>query len=338
MSWFRKALIFLGVVVILGLVVHLIQERILIPSPTTSQVQEEQEKTLTIGWVGDMVPADFTYNQSIFDFVQEKTNTPDLMIGNLEATFAENNRRSKCSFLLTRCYAFRGDTNFADALKSAGFDVISLVNNHSLDYGEEGLHDTEKILKNRNIPFISKNTPTLSLEKNGYTIGILGLSTTPPERYFLDYEYIQKEVALLRENHDIVIVIFHGGSEGSTKTEVTGIYEFVGTEPRGNVERSAKTAIDAGADIVLGAGPHVLRKVEYYNNGFIVYSAGNFVGGNERLLTRGNLGISGIFTVTVSNKTPRLRHNIDSVLLTKEGVPYIDPTEQGRLMVEALSQ
>ena len=295
-------------------------------------------KTLSIGWVGDMVPAESAFNETVFDFVKERTQAPDIMIGNFEATFATSGRRSKCSYMPSRCHAFRGDPNFTVSLADAGFDVISLVNNHALDYGEEGLTDTEDVLRNTNIPFISLNSPTLSIEKNGYAIGILGVSSTPPTHYILDYDYITREIEKLKRENDIIILIFHGGSEGSTKTVVTGEYEFLGTENRGNVEEVARTAIDAGADIVLGSGPHVLRKMEYYKDGVIIYSAGNFVGGNEKLLTKGALGISGIFNIFVQDKEPRLRHSIDSVILSKEGVPYLDPVEQGKILVEQLSQ
>lgn len=295
-------------------------------------------KQLSIGWIGDMVPADSAFNETVFNGVKEKTQAPDIMIGNLEATFAHAGRRSKCTYIDGECYAFRGDSNFATSLRDAGFDVINLVNNHALDYGEEGLADTEAVLRSTGLPFISLSTPTLSIEKNGRKIGILGVSSTSPTHYILDYDYITNEIEKLKKENDIVILIFHGGSEGSAKTAVTGEYEFLGSENRGNVERVAHTAIDAGADIVLGSGPHVLRKTEYYKHGFIVYSAGNFVGGNEKLVTKGTLGISGIFNIFVSDKTPTLRHSIDSVLLTKEGVPYLDPTDQGKLMVEQLSR
>jgi hypothetical protein len=342
MRWF-KIFIVITILVTLGVGALVIAENI--RSTQTPPVVLPQvptplpiPKTLSIGWVGDMVPSESTFNETVFDFVKEKTQTPDIMIGNFEATFALPDRLSKCSYIQSRCHAFRGDPNFAVSLADAGFNVISLVNNHALDFGPEGLTDTEDVLTRAGIDFISLNKPTLSLEKNGYKVGILGVSSTPPTRYILDYDYITRETEKLKENHDIVILIFHGGSEGSTKTAVTGEYEFLGTENRGNVEKVAHTAIDAGADIVLGSGPHVLRKMEYYKDGVIVYSAGNFVGGNEKLLTKGALGISGIFNIFVHDKGPRLRHSIDSILLTKEGVPYLDWAEQGKLMVEELSQ
>lgn len=342
MRWFKIFIVITALVVFgVGALVTTEKSR---PTQTPPVVLPEvptppaEEKTLSIGWVGDIVPADALYNESVFNFVKEYTQAPDLMIGNLEATFARDDRVSKCTWIQGRCHAFRGDPNFATSLSDAGFDVISLINNHALDFGIEGLTDTEDVLRSAGIPFISQNNRTLSLEKNGYAIGILGVSSTPPTRYILDYEYITAEIEKLKKENDIVILIFHGGSEGSTKTVVTGEYEFLGTENRGNVQKVAHTAINAGADIVLGSGPHVLRKMEYYKDGVIVYSAGNFVGGNEKLLTKGALGISGIFNIFVQDKEPRLRHSIDSVILSKEGVPYLDPVEQGKILVEQLSQ
>jgi hypothetical protein len=340
MSWYKVGIIF--TIVIIGAILYaLFQAHIPRPSPEPVPIVvpvPSLEWTLSIGWVGDMVPADSAYNLSVFEGVKERTQAPDIMIGNLESTFARDGRVSKCAWMQGRCHAFRGDPNFATSLRESGFDVISLINNHALDYGEAGLIDTEEVLAREGIPFISLNKPTLSIQKNGYTIGILGVSSTPPNRYILNYDYITREIEKLKQDNDIVILIFHGGSEGSTKTAVTGEYEFLGSENRGNVEKVAHTAIDAGADIVLGSGPHVLRKVEYYKDGFIAYSAGNFVGGNGKLLTRGVLGISGIFNIFISNTNPRIRHSIDSVLLTKDGVPYLDTLEQGKIMVEELSK
>lgn len=291
---------------------------------------------LSIGWVGDMVPATSSYNSSVFAQVTRELSTPDLMIGNLESTFAADGRVSKCNFLSLQCHAFRGDANFADALKTAGFDFISLVNNHSFDYGIEGLRDTERELDRVGIPYISPLKPRTSITMDGTKIGILGLSSTPPTVTIADYAFIEREVTKLKTENDIVIVIMHAGAEGTTKTDVPGTTEYVGTENRGDVQKVARTAIDAGADLVLGSGPHVLRKVEVYKESVIAYSLGNFVGGNQKLTTRGLLGVSGIFTTTFANNEIH-SYDLTSIHLSKEGVPSIDPTDAGKQLIESLA-
>jgi hypothetical protein len=124
-----------------------------------------------------------------------------------------------------------------------------------------------------------------------------------------------------------VILIFHGGAEGADKNLVPRDTEYMGSENRGNVYKVAHTAIDAGADIVLGSGPHVLRETKMYKNKPIVYSAGNFVGGNEKLVTKGALGISGIFTITDTDDVFTLATT--PITLSKEGVPsmYVEKTQ-----------
>ena len=293
---------------------------------------------ITVGWVGDMVPSkDSTYNHTVLSFVTPDLQQPDLMIGNLEGTFAQEHRTSKCFYIPTRCHAFRGDESFADALKVAGFDFVSLINNHSYDYGQDGLTDTLAILDARSIPYIAPTKPSTTVLVKGKRIGILGLSSTQPLQTITDYDFIIKNVTRLKQENDFVIVIFHGGTEGSDKTTVPGTYEYMGTENRGDVQRVAYTAIDAGADLVLGSGPHVLRKIETYKDKKIAYSLGNFVGGNGSLTTSGRLAYSGIFTSSLSTENPPLT-NFTSVLLTKNGTPTIDLLEQGKKLIESLSQ
>lgn len=298
------------------------------PSPVTAPVSTD----ITVGWVGDMVPSDIsTYNAHAFTAVAPTLALPTLLIGNLEGTFAQSDRISKCVYIATQCHAFRGDAGFADELKKAGFDVVSLVNNHSYDFGSDGLADTTAELDRAGIAYISPTKPTLSITIQEKKIGILGLSSTPPAQTITDYDFIVKNVTELKASHDYVIVIFHGGSEGSDKTALPYTEEYFGTENRGDVVRVAHTAIDAGADMVLGSGPHVLRTIENYRGKTIAYSLGNFIGGG-RLVTRGTLGLSGVFIGNLSTAT----HQFISILLSPDGIPSLDPTEQSRQLLETL--
>ncbi len=307
-------------------------------APTSVFVTPTPTRTnITIGWVGDMVPSiDPDYNYRAFATVQQELEKPDLMIGNLEGTFAAADRMDKCIYLSSMCHAFRGDASFAYSLKDAGFDFVSLVNNHSYDYFSEGLADTEAVLNEVGIPYISPTNPSTSIVVKGKKVGILGLSSTEPARTITDYDFITREVTKLTETNDFVIVIFHGGAEGVDKTDVLGVNEYVGSEDRGNVQQVAYTAIDAGADLVLGAGPHVLRKIEVYNGAPVAYSLGNFVGGG-RLVVRDILGVSGILTATLEKGTPTT-YDFTSVLLTADGLPTLDLFEQGKRLIESLSQ
>jgi hypothetical protein len=299
--------------------------------------------TLNIGWVGDMVPAqDQGYDLTVLNNVSDTLEQPDLMMGNLEGTFAHANRTSKCLYLSSQCHAFAGDSSFADTLKAAGFDFVSLVNNHSLDYGTAGLSDTEAELNRVGLPYIAPNQQTTSITIKGIKIGIMGLSSTPPAETITNYAYIAQTVQALKKSNDIVIVIFHGGAEGADKTAVTGGEEYQGSEDRGNVQAVAYTAINAGADLVLGDGPHVLRKVQWYNGKPIAYSLGNFVGGNGRLATEGNLGLGGIFvahfqTDASTGKIVPVSTSFTSVILSQDGTPSLDPNNASLQLLTKLS-
>lgn len=296
-------------------------------------------KTLTVGWVGDMVPSsDLGYNITALNNVSSTLEVPNLMMGNLEGTFAHAGRVSKCTYISSMCHAFQGDPSFADTLKAAGFDFVSLINNHALDYGAAGLKDTETELNRVGLSYIAPDKPTTSIVVNGVRVGIMGLSSTQPTATITDYTYIAQTVQELKKDNDIVIVIFHGGAEGSDKTKVTGTEEYEGSEDRGNVQAVTYTAINAGADLVLGDGPHVLRKVQTYHTKPIAYSLGNFVGGKGRLMTpSGNLSLGGIFTATFENNLPKST-GFTSVILSKDGVPSLDPTNQAQQLLDSLSK
>lgn len=314
-------------------VVSLSDPSMVVESPATPPVT-----TLSIGWVGDMVPSnDIGYNLTVFGNVSHDLEAPDLMMGNLEGTFAHTGRASKCLYLSSMCHAFQGDPSFADALKGAGFDFVSLINNHSYDYGDKGLIDTEAELDRVGLPYIAPNKPTISITIKGTRIGIMGLSSTEPTKTITDYTYIAQTVQSLKKDNDIVIVIFHGGAEGADKTKVTGAEEYEGSEDRGNVQAVAHTAINAGADLVVGDGPHVLRKVEWYNNKPVAYSLGNFIGGKNRLVTKGTLALSGIFTATFKNSIPDST-NFTSIILSQDGTPSLDPNDQSKQLLTTLSQ
>lgn len=339
MHWcsMRRAFLFISSIIIIGSVIC-VGDVLWAEAPTSMFVPHtERTDALTIGWVGDMVPSeDALYNARVFDSVAPALQKPDLMIGNLEGTFALPDRVTKCIYITTMCHAFAGDPSFAESLKSAGFDFVSLVNNHSYDFGKEGLLDTQAVLDAAGIPYISPTQPTTSITVKGKNVGILGLSSTEPASTITDYDFITKNVVKLKQENDFAIVIFHGGAEGSDKTQVPGTTEYMGSENRGNVELVAHTAIDAGADLVLGAGPHVLRKIEVYKTKPIAYSLGNFVGGTH-LVTSGILGTSAIVTAALSVNNPTT-FDITSVILSGDGVPTVDYFERARGLIDELSR
>jgi poly-gamma-glutamate capsule biosynthesis protein CapA/YwtB (metallophosphatase superfamily) len=297
-------------------------------------------KTLSITWVGDMVPSDDNaYNARAFETVAPWLEQADLTIGNVEGTFAAPDRLPKCDLETRGCFAFRGDASFASTLSASGFDFANLVNNHALDFGKEGVFDTVQTLQSAGVDSINPFYPTKEILVNGFHVGILGVSSGPPNAAITKSDFVAKTITELKSRNDFVILIMHGGAEGADKTAVPGAEEFFRGEDRGNVEKIAHTAIDAGADLVLGSGPHVLRKIEQYDSGvhsgLIAYSLGNFVGGGK-LMTIGLLGESAIFTATLSKNNPPT-YTLTSVFLSSDGIPSIDPSDAGKNLIEQLS-
>ncbi len=169
------------------------------------------------------------------------------------------------------------------ALKAAGFNVVSLANNHTLDYGADGLIQTIEALDAAGIlhagagaDLRAARQPAL-IQANGLRIAILAYSMTLPENFFAGPDkagtafghesQVIADVTAARKQADIVLVSFHWGQEGKTAL-------------RDYQTRLGHAAIDAGASAVIGHHPHILQGIEQYKDGVILYSLGNFTFGS----------------------------------------------------------
>ena len=202
----------------------------------------------------------------------------DIVFGNLEGVFLNSGNSQKCNGLNpASCYAFRMPDRYADVFKKAGFNVLSMANNHVGDFGAKGRKNTAKMLDSAKIHYAGLiEKPVELFEIDSVKYGFIAFS---PNLNVLDIRKIEEakeRVAVLKTQADIVIVSFHGGGEGARFEHVTKKTEIFYREDRGNVYAFAHAVIDAGADVVLGHGPHVTRAVEVYKNKFIAYSLGNF--------------------------------------------------------------
>ena len=196
-------------------------------------------------------------------------------------------------------YLFRSPPDkVAPALARAGFNVVSLANNHSLDYGFQGLDETRAALKKAGIQpvgagrdLVQARAPVF-MKTNGATVAFLAYSLVFPKEFWAGPEkpgtafgherYVRADVAAARRQADIVVVSFHWGQEG--KTELRDYQTLL-----------AHAAIDSGASIVLGHHPHVLQGIERYKGGVIIYSLGNFAFGSySKTATRSVIALFGI--------------------------------------------
>ncbi len=202
----------------------------------------------------------------------------DIIFGNLEGCFLNSGNSNKCKGIdPNNCYAFRMPDKYAAVFKKAGFNVLSIANNHVGDFDTRGRKNTAKILDSLQIHYagqLDKPFEIFQIDSIRYAFCAFAPNENTVSIKNIDSAKIL--VAALKKQVDIVIVSFHGGGEGPKFEHVTRKTEIFFNENRGNVYAFSHGVIDAGADVVLGHGPHVTRAVEVYKNKFIAYSLGNF--------------------------------------------------------------
>lgn len=251
-----------------------------------STLKAQKKDTVTIIGVGDIMMGSNYPNtaglppndgKDLMREVSSVLNSADITIGNLEGVLLDEGGTAKTCRDPKVCYVFRSPERYVQNLVDAGFDIMSLANNHAGDFGETGRKSSIKTLEQAGIHHAGQVThPYKVFEKDGIRYGFTAFAPNSNCLPLNDMEGAKKIVALLDSLADIVIISFHGGAEGPQYQHVPRQNEIFHGENRGNVYEFSHTLIDAGADIVFGHGPHVTRAIEVYKNKFIAYSLGNF--------------------------------------------------------------
>ena len=308
MKRFFPWLILIALTVLTGLTLLLTIEGLTKSISYSSEITLPEKKTVSVVLVGDtMLNRGVEYmikNEGDGDFrfpflkIAEDLKGVNLLFGNLEGPISDKGIK------VGSIYSFRNDPKTIEGLTFAGFDVISLANNHVFDYGREALEDTFLRLKTAGIDYVGagfnegeaygESTPVIK-EIEGTKIGFLAYTNLGPETWKAvgensgmawiseeDIDYnppttsshsslrsewaprIKNDIKAVKEKADILIVSFHSGEE------------YLSEPTQFQIEFS-KAAIEAGADIVIGHHPHVIQKSEQYQSGYIFYSLGNFV-------------------------------------------------------------
>jgi poly-gamma-glutamate capsule biosynthesis protein CapA/YwtB (metallophosphatase superfamily) len=259
-------------------------------TPDTSAVASDtlalvKKDTLTIIGVGDiMMGTSYPDNKLpgedgafLMREVEPILRNADLTFGNLEGTLLDEGGIPKSCKDPKVCYVFRTPTRYVKHLISAGFDMMSLANNHAGDFGEAGRKSSMKTLDVAGILHAGQvDHPVAILQKDGVTYGLAAFAPNGNCVNLNSLEGAKAIVAYLDSLTDIVIVSFHGGAEGAQYQSVPRMNEIFHGENRGDVYKFSHAMIDAGADIIFGHGPHVTRAIDVYKDRFIAYSLGNF--------------------------------------------------------------
>jgi poly-gamma-glutamate capsule biosynthesis protein CapA/YwtB (metallophosphatase superfamily) len=260
----------------------------------------------------------------------------DLTIGNLEGTLSVGGA-SKCGDTDSAdCFAFQAPPSYARQLRALGFGDLNQANNHALDYGVQGQRQTLAALSRARITYDGLPGEIALRRVAGQRVAILGFAPYPYASNLLDIPAAQ---ALVRRAHRLaayVVVIIHAGAEGAGELHTpTGTQYFLG-EDRGDARAFAHAVIDAGASIVLGSGPHVIRGIERYRGHLIAYSLGNFVGYNT-LAGGGVLSQSAILRVTLGAGGRVTAGRWISIELDG-GLPRPEPSNASAALVRTLSR
>jgi poly-gamma-glutamate capsule biosynthesis protein CapA/YwtB (metallophosphatase superfamily) len=240
---------------------------------------------LSVAAVGDiMLGTDFPENRLADDdgagylaAVTPLLQSADITFGNLEGVLLNGGEPAKKCSNPKACYLFRSPPHYAMHLKKAGFDFMSLANNHARDFGEAGRDASMAALDTAGILHSGREGSVASWLQGELRIALIAFSPTKGSWPLLSIAVAEEAVADLAREHDIVIVSFHGGAEGVEGSERLGFgMEWAYGEKRGDVVDFSRRVIDAGADLVIGHGPHVPRAMELYKQRLIAYSLGNF--------------------------------------------------------------
>jgi hypothetical protein len=310
------------------------------PPRVETQAAPARNAKVTIAAVGDIVmgsaPNLPPHGGSGFFSDVDGEIAGDVVLGNLEGTLSSGGS-SKCGAGSSSCFAFHTPVSYARWLKQAGFTVMNLANNHAFDYGPEGQRQTIAALRRRGLRFTGRPGQITVVEVKGVRVAVLGFAPYPWAQDLNDVAAARRLVRRAGEEADLVVVTFHGGAEGSDRQHVPHGTEFFLGENRGDERAFAHAVVDAGADLVVGHGPHVLRGMEWYRDRLIAYSMGNFAGYGVFSLS-GVLSVSGILHVTLDADGSWAGGELVPTRLVGQGVPAMDPAERAHGIVRVLSR
>ncbi|MCW9023692.1 MAG: CapA family protein [Gammaproteobacteria bacterium] len=316
------------------------------PSIERKTISEmDSSATISLALVGDiMLGTDYPENVladddgiSLLQAMTPYLQDADIAFGNLEGVLMDGGEPRKACRDPDNCYLFRSPSRYVSYLREAGFDVMSLANNHARDFGEDGRTMSMSVLASAGIRHSGRQGDVASWVVKGRRVALIAFAPFIGSHDFLDIELARQQVHELSQTHDIVLVSMHAGAEGLDALHVVNENEFYRGEDRGNSVEFAHAVIDSGADLVVGHGPHVPRALEYYKGRLIAYSLGNFCTfwGISVGETR---GLAPVLRVNLDAHGQFLEGQIVSAMQVRPNGPVIDESHAAARLMAKLSQ
>lgn len=303
-------------------------------------------QTITLSAVGDimmgtaypsasMLPGD--QGRSFFAQASRYIKASDIRFGNFEGTFFDGAPQRDGKAPGPNRYLFRTPVEYVERLVEADFNVMSLANNHSRDFGQAGLQSTKDVLRMAGIQYSSKEGEVARFNVRGVKVALIAVDYKPGPRSILNSDPILREITELKKTHDIVMVSGHVGAEGRGAERVSDETEIFLGENRGNSVRFARAAVDAGADVLILHGPHVPRGIEIHRNRVILYSLGNFATGRGIGLT-GLAAVAPLVRVQLAADGRFQRGQIFSFVQIRDQGTVLDSEKRALRTIQDLSQ
>ena len=264
----------------------------------------------------------------------------DLVVGNFEGVLSDSGESEKCAARATMCYAFATPTDLVHRLAEAGFTHVNLANNHANDFGPCWRRHTEDTFRAQGItPYGPRGMVAITpVFRDGRMtlVGLVGFSTYPFSYNLLDLEESRAIVSEVRSLVDLLVVTFHGGAEGKLAVRTGDGPEFLGREKRGDLRPWARAVLEAGADAVIGHGPHVLRGIEFHLGKPIFYSLGNFLTYRGFNLS-GPLGLTTALQLELAGDGRFVSARVPSLVQRPGHGPAPDPSHGSRDLIRRVT-
>ena len=313
------------------------------PAPPSASLSAD---TLTFAIVGDLMvgssypdkmylPPDSQAN--LFKAALPLLASADVRMGNLECALSDSAPVFKdCSGNM--CYFFRTPFKYAAWYPESGFNYLNVANNHSFDFGSQGVQQTTSFLTAHHIRFSGiLQHPFDTLTVRHTRIGFVSFAPHTNCLDLNDDSLVTAMLTNLRPLCNILVVFFHGGGEGANRLHTPDAHEIFLEQDRGYVRHFAHLCIDHGADIVIGSGPHVVRGMEIYKDKLAAYSLGNFATYHLFNLKYPR-NIAPLLKVRFTSGGVLADHQVYSFIQEGEGVPAIDTAQQAYQLINRLSQ